>query len=97
MLMSQKDQIAKLAPAGLSNVLGLKSLTDLGSVADSVKAAGAGAAREFGRTATAAASQGTAVAPLGGPAGVTGGGSARRPLLFQQHQRTASRDRGRRD
>jgi len=60
LLVSQKDQIAKLAPAGLSNVLGLTSLTDLGSVAESVKAAGAVAAREVGRTAAAAASQGSA-------------------------------------
>ncbi len=60
LLMSQKDQIAKYAPAGLSNVLGLKSLTDLGSVADSVKSASAVASREFGRAATAAASEGSA-------------------------------------
>jgi outer membrane protein OmpA-like peptidoglycan-associated protein len=60
LLMSQKDSIAKLAPAGLANVLGMKSLTDLGSVADSIKLAGAGAAREVGRTAADAVGQGTA-------------------------------------
>jgi outer membrane protein OmpA-like peptidoglycan-associated protein len=60
LLMGQKDAIAKLAPAGLSNALGLKSLTDLGAVADSIKTAGAGAAREVGRTAAAAANEGSA-------------------------------------
>jgi outer membrane protein OmpA-like peptidoglycan-associated protein len=60
LLMGQKDSIAKLAPAGLANVLGLKSLTDLGSVADSIKLAGAGAAREVGRTAADAVGQSTA-------------------------------------
>jgi outer membrane protein OmpA-like peptidoglycan-associated protein len=59
LLSSQKDQITKLAPTGLSNVLGLSSLANLGSVADTVKAAGAGAAHEFGRTAAAAAKEGT--------------------------------------
>jgi len=58
LLAGQKDAIAKLAPAGLSNALGLKSLTDLGAVADSIKTAGAGAAREVGRTAAAAANEG---------------------------------------
>jgi outer membrane protein OmpA-like peptidoglycan-associated protein len=66
--MSQKDAIAKLAPAGLSSALGLKSLTDLGAVADSIKSTGADAARKVGRTASAAASQGTPrlrwIAPL---------------------------------
>jgi outer membrane protein OmpA-like peptidoglycan-associated protein len=60
LLMSQKDAIAKLAPAGLSSALGLQSLSDLGSVADSIKTAGAGAAREVKRTAAAAADEGTA-------------------------------------
>jgi len=60
LLMTQKDQIAKLAPPGLSNALGLTSMADLGSFADSVKAAGAGVSREAGRTAAAAASEGTA-------------------------------------
>jgi outer membrane protein OmpA-like peptidoglycan-associated protein len=59
LLMSQKDAIARLAPPGLSSALGLNSLADLGSASDSIKAAGAGAAREFGRTASAAASQGS--------------------------------------
>jgi outer membrane protein OmpA-like peptidoglycan-associated protein len=59
LLMGQKDAIAKLAPAGLSNALGLASLADLGSVSNSIKTAGAGAAREVGRTAAAAANQGT--------------------------------------
>ena len=60
LLMSQKDQIAKCAPAGLSNVLGLKSLSDLGAVADSVKSAGIDASREFGRVAIVAANEGSA-------------------------------------
>jgi OmpA-OmpF porin, OOP family len=58
LLVSQKDLIAKFAPAGLSSAMGLKSLTDLGSAADSLKSASTGAAREFGRTASAAASEG---------------------------------------
>jgi outer membrane protein OmpA-like peptidoglycan-associated protein len=60
LLTGQKDAIARLAPAGLSHALGLKSLTDLVSAADSIKMAGAGAAREVGRTAAAAASEGSA-------------------------------------
>jgi outer membrane protein OmpA-like peptidoglycan-associated protein len=60
LLMDQKSSIAKLAPAGLSSVLGLKSLSDLGSVADSVRLAGTGAATEVGRAASAAASEGSA-------------------------------------
>ncbi len=56
--MDQKGTIARYAPAGLASALGLNSLTDLGSVADSIKTAGAGAAREAGRTAAAAAHQG---------------------------------------
>ncbi len=59
LLMTQKDAIAKLAPAGLSNAMGLDSLADLGSVSNAIKTAGAGAARKVGRTAEAAASQGT--------------------------------------
>jgi hypothetical protein len=59
LLMGQKDAIARLAPAGLANALGLQSLADLGSASDSIKTAGAGAAREVGRTAAAAASQGS--------------------------------------
>jgi len=58
LVMSQKEAIARYAPAGLSSALGLKSLADLGSVADSRKA-GTGAAREFGRTASVAAKEGT--------------------------------------
>ncbi len=58
LLLSQKDLIAKFAPAGLSSAMGLTSLTDLGSVAESVKSVSTGAAREFGRTASAAASEG---------------------------------------
>jgi outer membrane protein OmpA-like peptidoglycan-associated protein len=57
LLMEQKDAIAKLAPAGLSSALGLKSLADLGSAVDSIRLAGVGASREAGRTAAAAASQ----------------------------------------
>jgi len=60
LLMDQKDAIAKLAPAGLSNALGLKSLNDLGAVADSIKTVGAGAGTEVGRSAAAAASEGSA-------------------------------------
>jgi outer membrane protein OmpA-like peptidoglycan-associated protein len=60
LLMDQKDAIARLAPAGLSNALRPKSLTDLDAVADSIKTVSAGAAREVGRTAAAAASEGTA-------------------------------------
>jgi OmpA-OmpF porin, OOP family len=56
LLMDQKDTIARLAPAGLSNALGLTSLADLGS---SIKTAGASAAQDVGRAASAAASQGT--------------------------------------
>jgi outer membrane protein OmpA-like peptidoglycan-associated protein len=58
LLLSQKDVIAKFAPAGLSSALGVKSLADLGSVADSVKSASTGAARESGRVASALASEG---------------------------------------
>ena len=39
--------------------MGLDSLADLGSVSNAIKTAGAGAARKVGRTAEAAASQGT--------------------------------------
>jgi OmpA-OmpF porin, OOP family len=60
LLMSQKDAIAKLAPTGLSHAMGLQSLSELGSVPESIKMAGAGAAREVRRTAAAAADQGTA-------------------------------------
>jgi outer membrane protein OmpA-like peptidoglycan-associated protein len=60
LLLGQKDAIARLAPAGLGHAMGLQSLADLGSVGDSVKAAGAGAAREVGRTAAAAANKGSA-------------------------------------
>jgi outer membrane protein OmpA-like peptidoglycan-associated protein len=77
LLMSQKDAIAKLAPAGLSGALGLKSLNDLGAVADSIKSTGAEAARQVGRTASAAASQGTPrlrwIAPLALLAALIGG------------------------
>jgi outer membrane protein OmpA-like peptidoglycan-associated protein len=55
LLTSQADSIAKLAPAGLASALGLNSLADLGSAADSIKSAGAGAAREIGHAAEAAA------------------------------------------
>jgi OmpA-OmpF porin, OOP family len=57
LLLSQKDLIAKFAPAGLSSAMGLTSLADLGSVSASLKSA-TGAAREFGRTTSAAASEG---------------------------------------
>jgi OmpA-OmpF porin, OOP family len=77
LLMDQKGVIARYAPAGLANALGLNSLTDLGSVADSIKTAGAGAAREAGRTAAAAAHQGGSflrwAAPLALLALVVGG------------------------
>ena len=59
LLRGQKDAIARVAPAGLSNALGLDSLHDLGQVADSIKMAGAGTAREVGRTVAAGASQGS--------------------------------------
>jgi outer membrane protein OmpA-like peptidoglycan-associated protein len=59
LLMEQKDAIAKVAPAGLSNALGLGSLSDLSSAADSIRIAGGGAAREVGRTAAAAANRGS--------------------------------------
>ncbi len=58
LLLSQKDVIAKFAPAGLSSALGVKSLADLGSVTDSLKSASTGAARESGRVASALASEG---------------------------------------
>jgi outer membrane protein OmpA-like peptidoglycan-associated protein len=70
LLMDQKDAIAKVAPAGLSDALGLRSLTDLGSVADSLRMAGTGAAREVGRTAAAAAGQGSAFARWAAPLAV---------------------------
>jgi outer membrane protein OmpA-like peptidoglycan-associated protein len=60
LLVSQKETIAKFAPAGLADAMGLRSLGDLGSVADSIKTAGAGAAREVGHAAAAAASESTA-------------------------------------
>jgi outer membrane protein OmpA-like peptidoglycan-associated protein len=59
LLMDQKDVIARLAPAGLPSALGLKSLTDLGAAADSIRAVGAGAATEAGRAVGAAVSQGS--------------------------------------
>ena len=58
LLLSQKDLIAKFAPAGLASAMGLRNLNDLGSGIDSLKSATTGAAREFGRTASAAASEG---------------------------------------
>jgi outer membrane protein OmpA-like peptidoglycan-associated protein len=58
LLMGQKDAIAKLAPAGLTSALGLKSLNELGSAVDSIKLAGAGAARDAGRAMAGAARQG---------------------------------------
>ncbi len=58
LLMDQKGAIARYAPAGLASALGLNSLTDLGSVADSINTAGAGAAGEVGRTAAAASRRG---------------------------------------
>jgi outer membrane protein OmpA-like peptidoglycan-associated protein len=77
LLLSQKDAIAKAAPAGLSSALGLKSLSDLGGVTDSIKMAGAGAARGVGHTATAAASGATSwlrwAVPLALLAAVLGG------------------------
>jgi outer membrane protein OmpA-like peptidoglycan-associated protein len=59
LLTDQKGAISRLAPPGLSDALGLKSLNDLGAMADSIKAAGTGAARAVGRTAGAAATQGS--------------------------------------
>jgi outer membrane protein OmpA-like peptidoglycan-associated protein len=59
LLMGQKDAIAKAAPAGLASALGLKNLDDLGSTVDSIKLAGAGVAREAGRTAAGAARTGS--------------------------------------
>jgi outer membrane protein OmpA-like peptidoglycan-associated protein len=53
LLMGQRDAIAKLAPAGLSNALGLKSLTDLGAVADPIETAGTGVAPGVGRAVAA--------------------------------------------
>jgi outer membrane protein OmpA-like peptidoglycan-associated protein len=55
LLTDQKSAIARFAPAGLSSALGVNSLADLGSTLDSVRTAGAGAAREVGRTAQAVA------------------------------------------
>ena len=48
LLMDQKGAIARYAPAGLASALGLNSLTDLGSVADSIKTAGAGMPGKLG-------------------------------------------------
>src|SRR5262249_23639584 len=77
LLASQKDAIAKAAPAGLANALGLHSLTDLGAVADSIKSAGVESAHRVGRAAVTTASQGTEglrwAAPLGLLAAVLAG------------------------
>jgi outer membrane protein OmpA-like peptidoglycan-associated protein len=52
MLKGQRDEIARLAPEGLAGALGLKSLTDLGTAAESLKLATAEPHREPERRVT---------------------------------------------
>jgi outer membrane protein OmpA-like peptidoglycan-associated protein len=77
LLSDQKSAISRFAPAGLASALGVNSLADLGSAVDTVRSAGTAAAKEFGRTATTAANEGSAflrwAAPLALLLAVLGG------------------------